>query len=202
MIDIDTKYLVNSDKQVSLVPTTKTQILLAHTSSAITEYFIKISTRCFGEYFSIFTYTIGKDGIIYQHYNPDYYTQLFGISEIDKQIISIGLENEGWLWKKNINSKIFDWKGSIYNGEVVNKLWRGHNLWAVYTDEQMKSMLFLIKQLLQDYNIQPIFSGDNLPLDDAREFKGVLNRSNYFKYYTDLSPACDFEIINTYINKI
>jgi hypothetical protein len=201
-MEINKKYLVNADAQISLVPTLKSQILLAHTSSTISEHFTKIFTRHCGEYPSIFTYTIDKEGVIYQHYDPDYYSRLFGIAEIDKQIISIGLENEGWLWKKDLNSKIFDWKGCIYNGEVLNKLWRGHNLWAVYTDKQMESMLFLIKQLLQDYNIQPKFSGNNLPLDNAREFEGVLNRSNYFKFYTDLSPACNFENINDYISQL
>ena len=74
-------------------------------------------------------------------------------------------------------------------------MWRGHNLWAVYTPEQINSMCELIKELMKQHNIEPNFSGDNLPIKNAKHFSGVLNRSNYYKMYYDLSPACNFDEI-------
>jgi hypothetical protein len=105
----------------------------------------------------------------------------------------------GWLRRNGTEGDFFDWKGNIYKGHVHGKLWRGNNLWASYTDAQMESMLQLIKSLVTEYHIAREFSGNNLPLEGAKDFKGVLNRSNYFRYYYDLSPAADFERIKEYV---
>lgn len=184
-----------SDNQISKKPNTKSQILLAHTSSTLDEHFHKISTRHNGAYDAPFAFTVGIDGQVYQHYDPSHYSKIFDDTTIDKQIISIGLENVGWLtrdWKNNI---FFDWKGSIYEGVVYDKPWRGRQMWAQYTDIQIQSVVTLIQELIQQYHIKPDFIANNLPLDNARVFKGILNRSNYSKYYYDLSPAADFEFI-------
>lgn len=186
--------------QISKQPSIKTQILLAHTSSTLDEYFTKISTRWNGEYDAVFTYTIGKNGSIYEHFNALHYSNLFGVQEIDSQIISIGLENHGWVSQKSPEMNI-TWKGNIYKGQVFEKTWRGHNFWEPYTPEQIESLLNLTKALINEFHIKPEFSGSNLPMDGAKEFKGVLNRGNYFKYYYDLSPAADFDYIKNSIKK-
>lgn len=198
--------MINTDHMVSLhqrskQPSIKTQILLANTSSSLSDYFTKISTRCNGTYDASFAFTISSFGDIYQHYNPLHFTNLFGIPEVDSQIISIGLENVGWLTAKEGSDDFFDWKHSIYKGEVCNKLWRGHRNWADYPPEQIQAMLRLIKELIKEYHIKPAFSGTNLPMEEAKGFQGVLNRSNYAKCYYDLSPAAlpYFEHINNTI---
>ena len=86
-----------SNNQISKSPSIKTQILLAHTASTISEYFTKISKRWNGTYDSPFTYTIAANGEVYNHFNPLHYSNLFNYADIDRQIISIGLENVGWL---------------------------------------------------------------------------------------------------------
>lgn len=191
-----------ANNQFSKQQSVKTQILLAHTSSSLSDYFIKIANRWNGGYDASFTYTIGIDGTVYQHYNPTHYSNLFDKQVLDSKIISIGLENKGWLHQKSENGAYFDWKGDIYTGVVVGKSWRGYNKWAEYSPEQTEAMLELINMLIKDFNIKPKFSGNNLPLDRADEFEGVLNRSNYFKCYYDLSPAAQFEHISEHINKM
>jgi hypothetical protein len=201
--------MINTDHMVSInqrskQPSIKTQILLANTSSSLNDYFTKISTRCNGSYDASFAFTISSFGDVYQHYNPLHFTNLFGIPEVDSQIISIGLENVGWLTAKEGSDDFFDWKHSIYKGEVHSKLWRGHRNWADYPPEQIQAMLRLIKELIKEYHIKPAFSGTNLPMEEAKGFQGVLNRSNYAKCYYDLSPAAlpYFEHINNTINAI
>lgn len=190
---INTDHTVNK-KQISKQESVKTQILLAHTSSTIEEYFTKIHKRHYGAYDSIFTYTIGQDGTVYQHYNPNYYSKIFNLVEVDRQIISVALENAGWL-KQKTSAEYIDWKGHIYKGQAFEKTWRGKNFWAEYTPEQVESLLNLIPMLIKEFEIEPNFSGKNLPIDDPKNFKGVLNRSNYAKFYYDLSPAFNFDLI-------
>ena len=186
-------------KQRSKKISVKRQILLCHTSCTIDDYFTMISTRYNGAYDKSFTYTIGLDGQIYQHFSPSYYSSLFNNPQVDPQIISIGLENVGQLIRKSVDGDFFDWKGAIYKGNVYYKLWRDHHSWAEYTTKQTESMLWLINVIINAYNVEPNFSGNNLPLVGVKKFRGVLTRSNYHKFYYDLSPAMDFEKINTYI---
>jgi len=197
---INTDHMV-SNNQVSKKPSIKTQILLAHTASSIEDYFTKISNRHNGAYDASFTFTIGLDGQIYQHFSPLHYSNLFGVPEIDSQIISIGLENVGYLTRKSVGGDHFDWKGSIYNGKIHGMMWRGHNSWAWYDANQIESMLQVISELIKEHHIKSVFSGTNLPIEEAKEFQGVLNRSNYAKCYYDLSPAAlpYFEHINNTI---
>lgn len=187
--------------QISENTSVKSQILLANTSSSHKDYITKISTRCGGAYDASFTFTIDLSGHIYQHYVPIYYTNIFGIRDIDSRIISIGLENVGWVVNRENHDIFFDWKGSIYNGGVKDKLWRGYDKWADYTADQIDSMIILIREVSKEYHIKPNFSNTNVLMEDAKNFEGVLNRSNYFKYYYDLSPAAlpYFDIIS---NKI
>ena len=195
---INDNYWVNT-RQRSKRTSVKNQILLCHTSCTIDDYFTMITTRYGGEYDKSFTYTIGLDGQIYQHFSPLHYSNLFNDPQIDPQIISIGLENVGQLIRKSIDEDFFDWKGAIYKGKVYGKLWRNHNTWAEYSVKQTESMLWLIKDIINVHHIESNFSGNNLPLLGVKKFNGVLTRSNYHKFYYDLSPAMDFEKINTYI---
>jgi len=187
------------EKQRSKKTSTKHQILLCHTSCTINDYFTMISTRYAGKYNKSFTYTIDLNGQIYQHFSPLHYSNLLNDPQIDPQIISIGLENVGQLMGKSDGDDFFDWKGAIYKGKVHGKLWRNHHSWAEYSAKQTESMLWLIKVIINAHHIEPNFSGNNLPLLGVKKFNGVLTRSNYHKFYYDLSPAMDFEKINTYI---
>jgi hypothetical protein len=164
------------------------------------EYFTKIEKRYYGAYDFVFTFTIGQDGAVYEHYNPRHFSKHFNNMNIDRQIISVALENIGWL-KQNTSAQNIDWKGHIYNGEVVEKIWRGKNIWAVYTPQQVNALLEFLPLLIEEHNIEPNFSGNNLPMADPHKFKGLLNRSNYMKFYYDLSPAFDFELITKMLNK-
>lgn len=195
------EHMVNNN-QVSRQPSIKTQVLLCHTSLNIADYFTKILTRHNGLYDESFTFTIGLDGQVYQHFNPLHYSNLFRDERLDSQIISIGLENVGWVDRKMAQGDFFDWKDNIYEGRVIGKLWRGHNKWSEYSNLQIESMLQLTSELITEFHIKPNFTGNNLPLDDASGFQGVINRSNYYKWYYDLSPAADFEYIMNMIKKM
>ena len=96
--------------------------------------------------------------------------------------------------KKN-RKGICDWLGNIYKGEVFDKKWRNKFFWAIYTDKQVESLVSLLKQICEDFNIKRDFIGHNVKVSGVQNFKGVVNRSNYSDCFTDLSPAFNFEKI-------
>jgi hypothetical protein len=60
--------------------------------------------------------------------------------------------------------------------------------------------LELIDYLCIELSVEKNFVGNNVFLDDAIKFKGVLTRSNFNKNYNDLTPAFNFEKLIKKIN--
>jgi len=86
----------------------KTQIVLA-TSLRKDNYHIKrLLHKDFGKTKKWNTYTISRDGVVYQHYDDKYHTDFLGVKEVDKQSISIVLENMGCLFQTS-ESKYINW---------------------------------------------------------------------------------------------
>lgn len=173
----------------------KTQIILCNTSSTLEHHFIKLKSRNEGFYKKIPHFTISSTGVIYQHVPPDTQTDYIGYSDIDKQAIIVCLENVGWLDYNIKMNQFFDWKGDEYYGEYVERNWRGKRFWAEYKKEQINALLSLLNYLCIEYSIEKDFTGSNVTSPNPKHFKGILNRSNYNKYYRDLSPAMDFDYI-------
>lgn len=178
----------------------KKQIILLNTEVPIANFLTKISTRYNKNYTKIPTFTIARDGKIFQHYNPTFSSELFTDPNINKQSITIALENVGWLNYNKATNKYIDWRDDIYDGEVINKPWRGKKLWADYTDTQFFVLIKLIDYLCIEHSIEKYFIGNNVIIKNPIAFKGILNRSNYFKNYYDLTPAFDFEKLTENIN--
>ena len=57
----------------------------------------------------------------------------------------------------------------------------------------------LIKQLCSEHNIPLELIGHNVKVDGVMSFQGVLTRSNYNEYWTDLSPSFDFKKLKEYL---
>jgi len=76
---------------------------------------------------------------------------------------------------------------------VFKKKWRGHLFWASYTPEQLNSCAELIVQLNKELDVELEYTGHNVRIDSVDKFKGVVSRSNYNNFWTDISPAFDFE---------
>jgi len=152
-------------------------------------------TRNDGTYKFTTPYTIDKDGSIYQHYSPDYSGKVFG-DKMDETIIGISMVNLGYLKLDNEADGFITWLGDIYKGDkVVEKRWRGHKFWEPYTDEQKESAIELVKYLCDRFTIGTNAISHNAKIPDPNTFSGVMYRSNFEKYYSDLSPAWDFDLI-------
>jgi N-acetyl-anhydromuramyl-L-alanine amidase AmpD len=173
----------------------KTQIVLGHSHSSDLNHLVSWKTRMNGKYKKTAPFSIDVNGKIHQHFNPKYWSNFIGVDNIDKHIIPIVIENEGWLIKNKSNNDYIDWIGNIYNrrDEVVNKRWRTFSNWAPYTSEQMDSVVNLIKHVCVEFSIPQQTVGHNTENILINSYKGVGFRSNYNKKFTDLSPAWNFE---------
>ena len=200
-MNIDKKTYKLSDKNYHIKEFKKHQIVLGNSFSDDLNHFNGWKYRLSGEYTHTSTFTIDRKGNIYQHYDPKYYSDFINDKMIDKKIISIIIENQGWLLKDLIKDKYIDWVGNIYKrkAKVIEKRWRGFMYWDPYTPTQVKSSLYLVNYLCEKYNIPHKCVGHNTYIDGIEYHEGITYKSNYYKEITDLSPAWNF---NNFKNKI
>ncbi len=198
---VNKEYYFESGERIQKNKTKKKQIILTHTSCTKEEYLAKIETRYNGKYNRLPCFFISQNGEIYQHFDPKYYSLMMWEQQIEKNSITICLENVGWLTKDIGLEKYFTWKGSEYVGDVIEIPWRNKKHWATYSEEQYTKLAELIDYLCIEYSIIKDFIGNNIVINKPNYQKGILNRSNYTKNNYDLSPAADFKKINELINK-
>ena len=115
-------------------------------------------------------------------------------TKLPEKTITILLENEGWL-NKDLTSKnkYINYVGHIYNrtDSVIEKKWRGQKYWAPFTKEQINATVNLTSKLCEQFNIPIKAVSHNTNLTNPYSFKGILYRSNFNKFYTDITPAWD-----------
>jgi hypothetical protein len=178
----------------------KQQIILLNTGYLINDYISLLQNRNDGYYSRIPTFTIDKLGNINQYHHPLDITKFFNNPQIDDQAITIALENMGWLKYNPNTNKYYNWCNIECKGDVTEKKWRQKNYWENYTDSQFNALIELLDYLCKSYNINHKFIGNNIFNNRSIKFKGILNRSNYSRFYYDLTPAFDFEKLHKKIN--
>jgi len=174
--------------------TKKNRIIIGNTYSTDMRHYIGWTKRWNGEYTRTAMFTIGIDGTIYQHFSPIYYSNYMDNAELNETSITILMENEGWLIKDlTIENKFINYVGDIYNRKdsIIEKRWRNHNYWAPYSIKQIESAEALAKELCSEFEIPLKVIAHNTNFDEADNYNGILYRSNFGKYYTDISPAWD-----------
>lgn len=174
--------------------TVKKKIVIGNTFSTSMRHYIGWNKRWNGRYSKTAMFTIDIEGNIYQHFSPNNYSNFLDDIYLSESIISILLENEGWLIKDlNDENKYNNYVGHIYNRKdsVFEKRWRSHKYWAPYTQEQKDSTYELVKQLCLEFDIPRKVINHNTNFDGVEDYNGILYKSNFEKYYTDVSPAWD-----------
>lgn len=177
----------------------KKQIILTHTSRNLKDYISSLKFRYNGNNKKLPHYLIDRDGTIYNIIPPETYSEFMDVSSYNKNSIIICLENLGWLRKNPLNNNYVNWIGTPHNDEIYERKWRGYHFWQPYTDDQIESMLKVIEELCENFNIPKISIGHNVKVDKVDKFNGITSKSNYDTESTDLNPAFDFDI---FINKV
>jgi len=175
----------------------KKQVLLCNTGRNFKDYMKGLTYRRNGKYKKIPNYIIGKDGKVYEM-GVDDATNIYLTgyhNDYEDGVVVISLENNGWLKRRSSDGKYVNWLGDIYSNKVFEKKWRNKLFWDEYTDKQMKSTVKLVDEICKKYDIPNEFIGHNVLVDGIEHFEGVVSRSNYNEYWTDINPSFKFELL-------
>lgn len=174
----------------------KNQILLVHTSRNVIDYMVSIKYRYDGNPKKLPHYIITRDGKIIKLLEHNINSNYSNNDRVNSKSIVISLENLGWLEKVPLKKHYINWIGNIYNGEIIDRKWRDYFLWQPYTDIQLEKTAELCKELSKEMSIKLACVGHNTKVKGCESFIGILTRSNFDEFATDISPAFNFELFN------
>jgi len=178
----------------------KKQILLTHSGRNIMDYMMSIKYRFNGVPKKLPHYLIGRDGKVVQVLEDKYNSNFSSNDRVNSKSIVICLENLGWLEKVPLKLHHINWIGNIYKGDVFDKKWRDYFFWQPYTEIQLEMTAELCKNLCEKHKIELKCVGHNTKVKGIESFLGILTKSNFDDFATDLSPAFDFEKFNKLLN--
>jgi N-acetyl-anhydromuramyl-L-alanine amidase AmpD len=171
----------------------KTQIVLTHTSRNLFDFMTAIKLRFGGKPIKLPHYLIGKDGKILQILDDDKNGKYLNTDKVNNKSIVICLENLGWLEKQPLKNYHINWIGTIYREKVFDRKWRDYFFWDPYTEIQLEKTAELCKELSKKHGILTQFIGHNTKIKGVESYMGIITRSNFDEFATDISPAFDFE---------
>jgi len=174
----------------------KIQIVLTHTSRTLFDYMVSIKFRFGGKPVRLPHYLVGRDGKVINILTDDTNSRFTNNDIINSKSIIICLENLGWLEKEPLKQHHINWIGNIYKEKVVDRKWRDYFFWHPYTDIQLEKTAELCKELSKKHEIKLKCIGHNTKVKGVESFMGILTRSNFDEFATDISPAFDFEKFN------
>ena len=178
----------------------KKQIVLAHTSRNIFDYVTSLKLRFNGDPIKLPHYLVSRDGKVIRTID-DLTNSNFTINKVvNEKSIVICLENLGWLEKVLLKNHHTNWIGNIYKEKVFDRKWRDYFFWQPYTDIQLEKTAELCKELCKKHKIKLKFIGHNTKVNGVESFLGIITKSNFDDFVTDLSPAFDFEKFNKLLN--
>lgn len=202
MINIDKKkYKIGEDNYIKK-KTKKDLIIIGDTCRSDSNHIIRMQQKDFGNSREWNTFTISRDGKIYQHYNPDYYSNYSGDSKIDKRSISILFENMNYL--NVVDDKYFNWINEECKdiNNIYKKYWKSGYYWEKYTEEQYISFVDLLVDLFDKYkDIPNRIIPSNIYESESYTYKGVLSRSNISKEEVDVNPSFDYKRVVTLLSE-
>lgn len=188
-----TTYKLSEENYVSQ-GTKKNKIIIGLTYTNDMKHYDGWVKRLNGKYKNTAMFTVKLDGKVCQHFSPNYFSDYMSDLKLNENTITILLENEGWLVKDLTDeNKYINYVGHIYNRKdsIIERPWRNQKYWAPFTDQQMGSVVKLVSELCDNFDIPIETVSHNTNFDEAYEFNGILYRSNFEKHYTDITPAWD-----------
>ena len=97
-MNIDKKTYKVGDKNYYHTKHKKRQIILAGRLRIDHNHIIHQQHKKRGRSKSWNTFTITREGVVYQHFDPACYSDFMGIKDVDKHSISVVLENMGMVF--------------------------------------------------------------------------------------------------------
>lgn len=176
---------------------TKKQIVVGHTGRNDMSHYSTWINRYNGKYKKSVAFTIDKEGGVYQHYDPKYYSDYVDKRDMGPFTIPITLVNLGWVTKDNLSGKYYDWFDKPYimeDKDLTYMKWRNKVFWVNYTEEQLKSLKKLTDKLCDEFGIKNDCISHTNFNEDVDIYEGIVFKSNYYQEVTDISPAFNMDI--------
>lgn len=181
--------------------TAKTQIIISFSLRKDDYHIKRLKHKEYGKSKKWNTFTISRDGNIYEHYDPKYYSDFCDVKKVDKTTISIVLENMGSL-TKNDESQYVNWLNEICQEDyVVEKKWLGHKHWEMFNEKQIESVVLLCKELCNQFNIPIKIIDFPQYHKDIVKYKGITLKSNHFDDSSSVNPLFDLRWFNELLNE-
>lgn len=178
----------------------KRQIILAGSLRKDHNHIIHLQHKRYGKSKNWNTFTISRNGEIFQHFDPAGYSDFMGIKEVDKQSISIVLENMGMVFYDFESNAYLNWIHEECDElDIYEQNWKTSRYWEKYTNNQIGTTIELCQYLTKKYKISLDSLGFNAFHENTDKFDGIVCRSNYDISYTDLNPSFDFKY---FLNKM
>ena len=175
--------------------TKKKQIIISFSLRKNNYHIIHLQNKEYGKTKKWNTYTISREGDIFEHYNPEYYTDFMGIKEVDKKSISIVLENMCSVVKDD-NSFINWLNEPCPNDNVLEKKFLGLQYWESFPEEQFNSTVELCKKLCERFDIPKKIIDFHHYNSNIHNFKGIVLKSNYLEDSSAINPLFDLNKFN------
>lgn len=193
---IDKKTFAAKQQNFYKTDNPKTQIVIGFSLREGHNHIMRMQTKEYGNSRKWNTYTISRDGIIYQHFNPKKHCDFLGIKEADIKIISIVLENTGYL-VKNDDGIFVNLLNEVCDEERIGfKKWDAFSYWEKFTEEQIMALVDLCNYLSIEFSIP----NDCIEFQNYHKsiikYKGIAFRSNYLEKDGDANPLFEIEKFN------
>jgi len=196
MMHIDKELYKIKESNRYKTKTAKTQLVIATSLRKSNYHITRFQHKDYGKTKKWNTYTISREGIVYQHYDDKFHTDFLGIKEGDKRSISIVLENMGYLFQTETNEYI-NWLNEYCDEEdVVERNWLGYEYWEGFPDAQMESLILLCRELCEKHSIPKTFIEFNTHHKETHKFRGIVFRGNYLEDTNDMNPLLDIPQLN------
>jgi N-acetyl-anhydromuramyl-L-alanine amidase AmpD len=186
MININIEDYPATCKNYISTETKKTQIIVNISNRKDHNHLIRLANKDNGVCKEWNTYTIARNGEIFEHYDPKYYSKYLGIDAYNKNNISIVLENMGALMKGDhiFNNQL----NEVCEGEITEMKYYGYYYWETITDQQMDSLAELSKHLCEKYGINLKCVEFDFYHKDINKSGGIVFMSNYYDVDTFCVP--------------
>jgi hypothetical protein len=196
MLKIDNETYKVKDINHHKSQSVKTQILLATSLRKDGHHITRLQHKDYGKTKRWNTFTIARDGMVFQHYDSKFHTDFLEIKEADKKMISIVIENMGALFKTP-DGRYINWLNEVCPPEnVIEKIWLNYIYWEKFSDAQIESVYSLCLKLCEEHGIPTTCIDFRNFNATVVRYKGIVFRSNYLEDTIDINPLFDIPKFN------
>ncbi|HPC09494.1 MAG TPA: N-acetylmuramoyl-L-alanine amidase [archaeon] len=199
MLNIDDKTFSINENNYIKTKTEKKQIVISFSLRKKNYHILRLQQNEMGKSKMWNTFTIDRNGNVFQHYNDEYYTNYLIDGKNNKEIISIVLENMGGL-VESPNGEFINQLNEVCDFDsVIEKKWLSCSYWEKIPETQFNNLILLCQFLLKKHNIPSNVIEFQHYHKNIYKYIGIVFMSNYIDDFTYFNPMFD---INEFKRKI